>query len=126
MGDRWAGFARAAAVRKWGWPLHSDEDTIAAHSELRVALDATVPRVARYISAGLDRSFLNTLAIMCGIAGFQGAFDPALLHEMNAAIAHRGPDGSGVFSVTEDGVTTGLAQRRLAIIDLSQAGRQPL
>ena len=29
---------------------------------------------------------------MCGIAGFVGAFHARLLHAMNAAIAHRGPD----------------------------------
>lgn len=41
---------------------------------------------------------------------------------MNAAIAHRGPDGSGVFE--RDGVALG--HRRLSIIDLSDAGAQPM
>ena len=41
---------------------------------------------------------------------------------MTDAIAHRGPDGEGYF--TEDCV--GLGHRRLAIIDLSQAGNQPM
>jgi asparagine synthase (glutamine-hydrolysing) len=40
---------------------------------------------------------------------------------MSAWIAHRGPDGNGIFS--EQGVV--LASRRLAILDLSQAGDQP-
>ena len=32
---------------------------------------------------------------MCGISGFQGAFDPGLLERMNAILAHRGPDDVG-------------------------------
>lgn len=63
---------------------------------------------------------------MCGIAGYldlDGA--PAshpVLRRMAGAIAHRGPDGEG-FLV--DGAL-GLAHRRLAIIDLSPAGHQPM
>lgn len=62
---------------------------------------------------------------MCGIAGFlshdRRPADVALLRRMADAIAHRGPDCSGVW--TDDGV--GLAHRRLSIIDLD-GGRQPL
>src|SRR3954469_24709372 len=61
---------------------------------------------------------------MCGIAGFQGAFDPALLGVMGDAIAHRGPDDAGQWF---DGRTgTGLAHRRLAILDPSPLGHQPM
>jgi asparagine synthase (glutamine-hydrolysing) len=60
---------------------------------------------------------------MCGIAGYCGHFDQALLERMNAAIAHRGPDDSGTF-VASEGV--GLAHRRLSIIDLSPRGHQPM
>src|SRR5689334_17389373 len=64
---------------------------------------------------------------MCGIAGFQGEFDPELLRSMSAAVAHRGPDGSGALVVQREGeLPTGLAHRRLAIIDLSADGLQPM
>ena len=63
---------------------------------------------------------------MCGIAGIynlDGApAEHALLRRMATAIAHRGPDGEGVYA---DG-PMGLAHRRLAIIDLSPAGQQPM
>ena len=63
---------------------------------------------------------------MCGIAGilhFDGApASPAVLNRMTDIIAHRGPDGQGHFI---DG-NLGLGHRRLAIIDLSPAGHQPM
>ena len=67
---------------------------------------------------------------MCGIAGI---VDPsggdresltALARRMNDTLAHRGPDGSGVWVDPDSGVA--LAQRRLAIVDLSPAGAQPM
>ena len=62
---------------------------------------------------------------MCGIAGIvhtdSRTVDRSALERMAAAMAHRGPDGSGVWT---DGAT-GLAHRRLAIIDLA-GGRQPM
>ncbi|MBT37548.1 MAG: asparagine synthase (glutamine-hydrolyzing) [Myxococcota bacterium] len=61
---------------------------------------------------------------MCGIAGYSGDFDTALLERMNEAIAHRGPDDAGVASYPEHRV--GLAHRRLSIIDLSPRGHQPM
>ncbi len=61
---------------------------------------------------------------MCGIAGFAGDFDRALLERMGAAIAHRGPDDAGSWIAPEGGV--GLAHRRLSIIDLSPRGHQPM
>jgi asparagine synthase (glutamine-hydrolysing) len=63
---------------------------------------------------------------MCGIAGIfdlSGApAPPAVLQRMTDAIAHRGPDGEGHYT---DG-PLGLGHRRLAVIDLSAAGRQPM
>ena len=68
---------------------------------------------------------------MCGIAGFielKRGFDPAALdaraRRMAAAIAYRGPDAEGAWVSAPDGVA--LAHRRLAIIDLSAAGAQPM
>ncbi len=61
---------------------------------------------------------------MCGIAGFSGAFDPSLLNRMSTVIRHRGPDDADALFVADSGV--GLAHRRLSIIDLSSAGRQPM
>jgi len=63
---------------------------------------------------------------MCGIAGvynLNGEPVPtSLLKRMTDVIAHRGPDGEGQYT---DG-PVGLGNRRLAIIDLSPAGQQPL
>jgi asparagine synthase (glutamine-hydrolysing) len=66
---------------------------------------------------------------MCGVAGFlllkpsQAGFDPARrLRAMIGTLHHRGPDDQGIWS---DG-TCGLAHARLAIIDLSPGGHQPM
>jgi len=63
---------------------------------------------------------------MCGIAGLLlgggQSVSPVALKRMTDAIRHRGPDGEGSFI---DGVC-GLGHRRLAIIDLSPAGHQPM
>ena len=61
---------------------------------------------------------------MCGIAGYSGDFEAALLDRMNAAIAHRGPDDQGTQVFPEQRV--GLAHRRLSIIDLSARSHQPM
>lgn len=67
---------------------------------------------------------------MCGIAGafsLTGEAIPNLersLEVMNTLIAHRGPDGEGIWIAP--GETMGLAHRRLSIIDLSDAASQPM
>lgn len=62
---------------------------------------------------------------MCGIAGIfdlRGeSIDQDLLVKMVGSIAHRGPDGDGLYCDRE----VGLGHRRLSIIDL-EGGRQPL
>lgn len=67
---------------------------------------------------------------MCGIAGAISLtrspvrdLDRAL-GAMSELIAHRGPDGQGFWLTPK--ATCGLAHRRLAIIDLSPAGHQPM
>lgn len=63
---------------------------------------------------------------MCGIAGYltldREPAAVALVRRMTDAIAHRGPDGDGFW--VEGPVAFG--HRRLAIIDLSDGGRQPM
>lgn len=63
---------------------------------------------------------------MCGIAGLATLNDEpvsaGVVRRMTDAIAHRGPDGEGCYT---DG-PVGLGHRRLAIIDLTPAGHQPM
>jgi asparagine synthase (glutamine-hydrolysing) len=64
---------------------------------------------------------------MCGITGKlhldpTHPVDEALIHRMNSVLVHRGPDDEGIWI---DG-PIGLGQRRLAIIDLSPTGHQPM
>lgn len=65
---------------------------------------------------------------MCGFAGFVnrdvGRAPETTLEGMGAAIAHRGPDDSGIWLKADLGL--GLVHRRLAIQDLSPAGAQPM
>ena len=58
---------------------------------------------------------------MCGIAGFWGAPDSALLGAMTESLHHRGPDDSGHY---QDAIAS-LGFRRLSIIDLEH-GNQPM
>ena len=68
---------------------------------------------------------------MCGIAGF---IDPRLAsddvalsqraHAMGDAIANRGPDASGIW--VDDAFGLAFSHRRLSIVDLSEAGAQPM
>jgi len=60
---------------------------------------------------------------MCGIAGVAGAPNGLeVVEAMLADLGHRGPDGAGVFLDGE----VALGHRRLAILDLSERGRQPM
>lgn len=65
---------------------------------------------------------------MCGIAGFLATGDDRpgteLLHAMGGTMARRGPDASGAW-LSPCG-RAGLAHRRLSILDLSEAGAQPM
>lgn len=67
---------------------------------------------------------------MCGIAGIvslDGKPVPRLRHRlrtMSSLIAHRGPDGHGIWVSSDEAV--GFAHRRLAIIDLTSDAAQPM
>lgn len=63
---------------------------------------------------------------MCGIAGVLGGrqVDEAIITRMARAVAHRGPDDEGIWIDTEARLAFG--HRRLAIVDLSPSGREPM
>jgi asparagine synthase (glutamine-hydrolysing) len=64
---------------------------------------------------------------MCGIAGIidqRRPPDEGAIRAMLETFAYRGPDGSGVEVLDKGGVAFG--HRRLSILDLSDAGRQPM
>lgn len=66
---------------------------------------------------------------MCGLVGFLGGATPAgedaaLLRSMSDTLVHRGPDDSGYWCDSAQRI--GLGHRRLAILDLSSAGHQPM
>lgn len=63
---------------------------------------------------------------MCGIAGHAGPNPNLDAHAALEALAHRGPDDSGVFHADGPGWSSVIVHTRLAINDLSNAGRQPL
>jgi asparagine synthase (glutamine-hydrolysing) len=67
---------------------------------------------------------------MCGIAGFwggdwsSGATVEAVLRRVNESIRHRGPDSSGLW--LDNASRIAFAHNRLAIVDVSPAGNQPM
>ena len=65
---------------------------------------------------------------MCGITGVvsRQPIDRDVLHAMTDRLAHRGPDDGGLWLGSGGGLHAGLGHRRLSIIDLSQAGHQPM
>lgn len=64
---------------------------------------------------------------MCGIAGYIAPQNEAAVARMVKALAHRGPDGEGTTPLRCGEQTVGwFGHKRLAILDLSDAGRQPM
>ena len=64
---------------------------------------------------------------MCGFAGVLSPFqsNPEVLgRALSNMLAHRGPDGEGMWSDPDGGVL--LVHRRLAILDTTNAGEQPM
>ncbi len=65
---------------------------------------------------------------MCGIAGYyapQDAGYKGVIERMTSRLAHRGPDSAGLW-FDEEASGFALGHRRLSIIDLSEAGHQPM
>jgi asparagine synthase (glutamine-hydrolysing) len=60
---------------------------------------------------------------VCGLAGFVGVGNDAVLRDMISAVAHRGPDGEGVWRDPQ--LRVFLAHRRLSIVDIA-GGAQPM
>jgi len=66
---------------------------------------------------------------MCGITGFADFSQKSskeILEKMSNSLAHRGPDGQGIFLGETIHGLVGLGHRRLSIIDLSAAANQPM
>jgi len=69
---------------------------------------------------------------MCGIVGIlarNGRLPPELLERATKSLEHRGPDDSGTVIIQDtkpESIELGLGNRRLAILDLSPAGHQPM
>jgi len=76
----------------------------------------------------LLQASIYSSSVMCGIAGFVGRADERLISAMTSTLAHRGPDGEGtrVFLGNDSGPPAALGHRRLAIIDPSPRGAQPM
>jgi asparagine synthase (glutamine-hydrolysing) len=66
---------------------------------------------------------------MCGITGFvdfRKRSNEEMLKKMTTSLAHRGPDGEGIFYAQSPFAQVGLGHRRLSIIDLSTVAGQPM
>src|SRR5450755_2646468 len=69
---------------------------------------------------------------MCGIVGIlarKTQISPGVLEQATRSLAHRGPDDSGTVLLKEtqpESLEVGLGHRRLAILDLSPLGHQPM
>ena len=65
---------------------------------------------------------------MCGIAGFLNfpQYGAEVCREMTDSLAHRGPDDSGIEAVSVGKLSGWFGHRRLAVLDLSPAGHQPM
>ena len=66
---------------------------------------------------------------MCGIYGYvtqREKINPEIMHRMGRALAHRGPDDEGEITENSNAACVGLGHKRLSIIDLSAAGKQPM
>lgn len=65
---------------------------------------------------------------ICGIISTEGEVSNEIVRKMNNSMSHRGPDDDNIYINNDHtaGIFVGLGHRRLSIIDLSSAGRQPI
>jgi asparagine synthase (glutamine-hydrolysing) len=66
---------------------------------------------------------------MCGITGFidfSKRQDKSTLENMVETLKHRGPENNGAILYENDNANIGLGHTRLAIIDVSNDGHQPM
>jgi len=66
---------------------------------------------------------------MCGFVGYastQAPLERVVLERMRDTLAHRGPDGAGLWTHHDAAAAVGLGHRRLAIIDTRDVGLQPM
>ena len=66
---------------------------------------------------------------MCGFTGYidkKGVFGEDILRNMTDSLVHRGPDDAGYELLKADFGVAALGFRRLSILDLSEAGHQPM
>ncbi len=65
---------------------------------------------------------------MCGITGYISRKNHGqnVIERMTDRIRHRGPDASGTATLSDNGYNIVLGHRRLSILDLSDAGKQPM
>lgn len=65
---------------------------------------------------------------MCGVAGFLNfpQYGAEVCRDMTDSLAHRGPDDSGIEAVSVGKLSGWFGHRRLAVLDLSPAGHQPM
>lgn len=63
---------------------------------------------------------------ICGIVNYKGFINKDAIIRMNQSLKHRGPDDEGTYINNQPKVSVGLGHKRLSIIDLSPAGRQPI
>ncbi len=67
---------------------------------------------------------------ICGIVATPDRFMPGSIRDMNRALGHRGPDDQGLletrFTASGESYALALGHTRLSILDLSEAGHQPM
>jgi asparagine synthase (glutamine-hydrolysing) len=63
---------------------------------------------------------------LCGLVRVGGGVDTDIVERMGDALFHRGPDQGGTYFSSAAPFGVGFATRRLAILDLSAAGRRRL